>query len=152
MPLRTARSSSLDRKVEYTSTSGMLLSTDKTGKAKANIFYIAYTKKTGESASSRRLTFCFNGGPGTSSAFVHLGFFGPRRVLISDDGLNAPRPAQLVDNEWSILDVTDLVFIDPVSTGYSRAESTTSAAALFHGLEEDTSISWRVHSRLRCQV
>ena len=125
------------QKVEYTSTSGMLPSTDKTGKAKANIFYIAYTKKTGESPANRRLTFCFNGGPGTSSAFVHLGFFGPRRVLISDDGLNAPRPAQLVENDCSILDVTDLVFIDPVSTGYSRAESTT-AAALFHGLEEDT--------------
>lgn len=125
------------QKVEYKATAGTLPGMDKTGKAKANIFYTAYTKKTGESMSKRRLTFCFNGGPGTSSAYVHLGFFGPRRVLINDDGLSAPRPIQLVDNDCSILDITDLVFIDPVSTGLSRAEKSTEAT-LFHGLEEDT--------------
>jgi carboxypeptidase C (cathepsin A) len=125
------------QKVEYTATAGTLPAMDKTGKAKANIFYVAYTKKTGESLAKRRLTFCFNGGPGTSSAYVHLGFFGPRRVLFNDDGLGAPRPTQLVDNDCSILDITDLVFIDPVSTGLSRAEK-TSEAVLFHGLEEDT--------------
>lgn len=125
------------QKVEYKATAGMLPSVDKTGKAKANIFYMAYTRKTGESVATRRLTFCFNGGPGSASAYVHLGFFGPRRVLISDDGLSAPTPAQLVENDCSILDVTDLVFIDPVSTGYSRAE-VSSEASLFHGLEEDT--------------
>lgn len=125
------------QKVEYKATAGTLPAMDKTGKAKANIFYTAYTKKTGESLAKRRLTFCFNGGPGTSSAYVHLGFFGPRRVLINDDGLGAPRPTQMVDNDCSILDITDLVFIDPVSTGLSRAEK-TSEAVLFHGLEEDT--------------
>lgn len=124
-------------KVEYKATAGMLPSVDKTGKAKANIFYIAYTRKSGENNSTRRLTFCFNGGPGSASAYVHLGFFGPRRVLMQDDGLAAPRPTQLVDNESSILDITDLVFIDPVSTGYSRSEN-PQEAALFHGLEEDT--------------
>lgn len=125
------------QKVEYKATAGMLPAVDKTGKAKANIFYIAYTRKTGESPATRRLTFCFNGGPGSASAYVHLGFFGPRRVLINDDGLGAPSPAQLIENESSILDVTDLVFIDPVSTGYSRAEN-SNEATLFHGLEEDT--------------
>jgi carboxypeptidase C (cathepsin A) len=125
------------QKIEYKATAGMLPAVDKTGKAKANIFYTAYTRKTGESPATRRLTFCFNGGPGSASAFVHLGFFGPRRVLMQDDGLSAPAPAQLVENESSILDVTDLVFIDPVSTGYSRAEK-ASEANLFHGLEEDT--------------
>jgi carboxypeptidase C (cathepsin A) len=125
------------QKVEYKATAGSLPSTDKTGKAKANIFYIAYTRKTGEPTASRRLTFCFNGGPGSASAYVHLGFFGPRRVLMTDDGLGAPKPVQLVENDSSILDVTDLVFIDPVSTGYSRAEN-ANEAALFHGLEEDT--------------
>ncbi|MFT3882786.1 MAG: hypothetical protein QM703_24425 [Gemmatales bacterium] len=125
------------QKVEYKATAGMLPSTDKTGKAKANIFYVAYTRKTGESLATRKLTFCFNGGPGSASAYVHLGFFGPRRVLIGDDGLSAPSPAQLVENDCSILDVTDLVFIDPVSTGYSRSEN-SNEATLFHGLEEDT--------------
>lgn len=125
------------QKVEYRATAGTLPGMDKTGKAKANIFYTAYTKKTGESTAKRRLTFCFNGGPGTSSAYVHLGFFGPRRVLFNDDGLGAPHPIQLVDNDCSILDITDLVFIDPVSTGLSRPEK-SSEAVLFHGLEEDT--------------
>jgi carboxypeptidase C (cathepsin A) len=125
------------QKVEYRATAGTLPSTDKTGKAKANIFYTAYTRKTGEPTVTRRLTFCFNGGPGSASAYVHLGFFGPRRVLMNDDGLGAPKPVQMVENDSSILDVTDLVFIDPVSTGYSRAEN-ANEAALFHGLEEDT--------------
>ncbi len=126
------------QKVEYKATTGVLPVTDKTGKAKANIFYVAYTRKTGESMVTRPLTFCFNGGPGSASAYVHLGFFGPRRVLIHNDGLSAPSPTQLVENDSSILDVTDLVFIDPVSTGLSRAENDADAK-LFHGLEEDTS-------------
>ncbi len=125
------------QKIEYKATAGMLPSTDLTGKAKANIFFMAYTRKTGESPTTRRLTFCFNGGPGSASAYVHLGFFGPRRVLISDDGLSAPRPSQIVENDCSLLDVTDLVFIDPVSTGFSRAHK-AEEAHLFHGLEEDT--------------
>lgn len=125
------------QKVEYRATAGTLSIADKTGKAKANMFYMAYHRKTGESPATRRLTFCFNGGPGSASAYVHLGFFGPRRVLMGDDGLSAPTPAQMVENDCSILDVTDMVFIDPVSTGYSRAEK-ANEATLFHGLEEDT--------------
>jgi carboxypeptidase C (cathepsin A) len=124
-------------KVEYRATAGTLSIADKTGKAKANMFYMAYNRKTGESPATRRLTFCFNGGPGSASAYVHLGFFGPRRILMGDDGLSAPTPAQMVENDCSILDVTDMVFIDPVSTGYSRAEN-ANEATLFHGLEEDT--------------
>ncbi|MDY3562327.1 hypothetical protein R5W23_003792 [Gemmata sp. JC673] len=125
------------QKVEYKATAGMLPVTDKTGKAKANIFFMAYVRRSGEAAATRPLTFCFNGGPGSASSYVHLGFFGPRRVLINNDGLTAPNPVELVDNDCSMLDVTDLVFIDPVSTGLSRAE-TPADAKLFHGLEEDT--------------
>jgi carboxypeptidase C (cathepsin A) len=139
-PLFTATDGSViiaGQKIEYKATAGMLPATDMTGKAKANIFFMAYTRKTGESLSTRRLTFCFNGGPGSASAFVHLGFFGPRRVLISDDGLSAPSPSQIVENDCSLLDVTDLVFIDPVSTGFSRPNK-AEEAVLFHGLEEDT--------------
>lgn len=128
----------IDRqRVEYKATAGLMPATDKTGKAKANIFYTAYTRKTGESLATRPLTFCFNGGPGSASAYVHLGFFGPKRVLMADDGLSAPSPTQLIENDCSLLDVTDLVFIDPVSTGLSRAENEADAK-LFHGLEEDT--------------
>src|SRR6202041_2114246 len=83
------------------------------------------------------LTFCFNGGPGSASLWVHLGLFGPRRVLIDEEGKSLPLPAKLVDNEWSVLDLTDLVFIDPVSTGFSRSDDPNDAK-LFHGLEEDT--------------
>ncbi len=105
------------------------------GKVQANIFYTAYSR-TGESASTRPLTFCFNGGPGSSSVWLHIGAFGPRRVALAADGEALPPPAKLVPNEWSILDVTDLVFIDPVSTGFSRATDEKNAK-LYHGVQED---------------
>lgn len=90
-------------------------------KPKATIFYIAYSLDNVEDASSRPITFSFNGGPGSSSVWLHLGLLGPKRVLLDEDGNPYPPPYQLVDNEFSLLDKTDLVFIDPVSTGYSRA-------------------------------
>jgi carboxypeptidase C (cathepsin A) len=125
------------KKVDYKATTGRLPAKDLTGKAKANIFFTAYTRQTDAQPESRPLTFCFNGGPGTSSVFVHLGLFGPRRVLMNDDGLGAPQPVKVIENEFSMLDLTDLVFIDPVSTGFSRADDPKDAK-LFHGLEEDT--------------
>lgn len=85
---------------------------------KASIFYIAYTK-TPESLE-RPVTFSFNGGPGSSSVWLHLGLLGPKRVLMDDDGAPIGPPHQLIENEHTLLDQTDLVFIDPVSTGYSR--------------------------------
>jgi carboxypeptidase C (cathepsin A) len=87
----------------------------------ASIFFIAYTLEDDDVIpSTRPLTFSFNGGPGSSSVWLHLGVLGPRRVWMGEKGdLPAP-PYKLVDNEYSLLDVTDLVFIDPVSTGYSR--------------------------------
>jgi carboxypeptidase C (cathepsin A) len=125
------------QKVEYKAATGTLPVTDLTGKAKAKIFYTSYTRTMEAEPSSRPLTFCFNGGPGSASLWVHLGLFGPRRVLINEDGTSLPLPAQLVENEWSLLDLTDLVFIDPVSTGFSRSDD-PKEAKLFHGLEEDT--------------
>jgi carboxypeptidase C (cathepsin A) len=125
------------QKVEYKVTTGRLPVMDMTGKAKGYIFYMAYTRKTAAKAGSRPLTFCFNGGPGSSSSYVHMGLFGPRRVLIDEDGKTIPTPYRLVENEYSMLDVTDLVFIDPVSTGFSRSDDAKNAK-LFHGLEEDT--------------
>ena len=89
-------------------------------KAKATFFFVAYTRTDVDDAPHRPITFSFNGGPGSSSVWLHLGALGPRRVLLDDDGNLPPPPYQLTDNAYSLLDVTDLVFIDPVGTGYSR--------------------------------
>src|SRR5262245_57001319 len=124
------------KKVEYQASAGRLPLEDKAGKRIANIFFVAYTKKGIKDASTRPITFCFNGGPGSSSVWLHLGAFSPRRVLLSDEGNALPPPARLVENQWSLLDLTDLVFIDPVSTGYSRAV-TPEAARQFHGVQKD---------------
>ncbi|MEM9661876.1 MAG: peptidase S10 [Planctomycetota bacterium] len=88
-------------------------------------------------AGKRRLTFSFNGGPGSSSVWLHLGVFGPMRTAyIDDEGNPGPPPYTVVPNEYSLLGASDFVFIDPVSTGFSRAEEGTSEKE-FHGLEED---------------
>lgn len=111
--------------LEYTVTAGTMLlkaEDEKEGeKAKATIFYIAYTLKGVEDAAKRPLTFSFNGGPGSSSVWMHLGLLGPKRVLMDAEGMPTPPPYELIDNEYTLLDKTDLVFIDPVSTGYSRS-------------------------------
>lgn len=112
--------------VAYTATAGTLIlreEDDEEGKEaapKAEIFFVAYTRDDVADAGTRPLTFSFNGGPGSSSVWLHLGLLGPRRVLMKDEPVAPPPPYQLVDNEYALLDVTDLVFIDPVTTGYSR--------------------------------
>ena len=87
-------------------------------------------------ASQRPITFSFNGGPGSSSVWLHLGLLGPRRVQMGDAGALLAPPYKLVDNDVSLLDISDLVFIDPVSTGYSRAVP-GEAPKQFHGVTED---------------
>ncbi len=91
------------------------------GKPKAQIFFVAYLLNGSDDNASRPVTFAFNGGPGSSSVWLHMGGIGPRRVVLSDRGEALPPPAKIVDNESTWLDKTDLVFIDPVSTGFSRA-------------------------------
>ena len=89
-----------------------------TGELEGEIFYMAYTLD-GAEGDSRPLTFSFNGGPGSASVWLHLGMLGPKRVpMLADGGMPAP-PYRLVDNEYSWLDLTDMVFIDPVGTGFS---------------------------------
>jgi carboxypeptidase C (cathepsin A) len=105
-------------------------------KPKASIFFIAYTKNGVDDLASRPLTFSFNGGPGSSSVWLHMGVLGPRRVLLDDDGFALRPPYRLVDNEASLLDVADLVFIDPVSTGFSRPVPGEKAKD-FHGFSKD---------------
>jgi carboxypeptidase C (cathepsin A) len=124
-------------KMDYDAVAGTMVLTDDAGKPQASIFYTAYTKVGDDAAKANRpITFCFNGGPGSSSVWLHMGALGPRRVALSDDGHALPPPAKLVENEWSILDLTDMVFIDPVSTGYSRAADEKNAKQ-FHGVQED---------------
>jgi len=105
-------------------------------KPRASIFFVAYTRDDVVDRQKRPLTFSFNGGPGSSSVWLHLGLLGPRRVLLDDDGFAYPPPYRLVDNAYSLLDQTDLVFIDPVSTGYSRAV-TGEKPKQFHGYKKD---------------
>ena len=107
--------------LRYTATAGMMpLKNVDTGEVEAHIFYIAYTLD-GQSPEHRALTFSFNGGPGSASVWLHLGAIGPKRVPMQPDGMMPPPPFRLIDNEYTWLDQTDLVFIDPVGTGYSRA-------------------------------
>jgi carboxypeptidase C (cathepsin A) len=120
---------------KYTATAGTLPLIDEAGKATANVFYIAYTK-TDENPAARPITFTFNGGPGSSSVWLHMGAFGPKRVALNDEGEPLPPPTKLVDNDLSLLDLTDLVFIDPVTTGYSRPAAGQDAKK-FHGVKED---------------
>ena len=97
---------------------------------------MAYTRDDIEEQHKRPLTFSFNGGPGSSSVWLHLGLLGPRRVLLDDEGFAYPPPYKLVDNALSLLDLTDLVFIDPVSTGFSRAVPGEKPKQ-FHGFKKD---------------
>jgi carboxypeptidase C (cathepsin A) len=125
------------QEIVYTATAGTIILKDEDGKAKASMFYVAYARDQGEAEGSvRPITFSFNGGPGSSSVWLHLGLLGPRRVLMDDDGNPPPPPYRLVDNAYSLLDVTDLVFIDPVTTGYSRAVSEEEEKK-FHDFDKD---------------
>ncbi len=124
------------QEIKYTATAGTILLKLEDGTPKASIFYVAYIKDDVSDASQRPLTFSFNGGPGSASVWLHLGLFGPRRVQMGDAGTLLPPPYKLVDNDVSLLDVSDLVFIDPVSTGYSRAVPGETPKQ-FHGVTED---------------
>src|SRR5262249_34468268 len=108
--------------VTYKATAGRMILKEEDGKKKASFFYVAYERDDVDDVSSRPIVFCFNGGPGSSSVWLHLGAFGPRRVELADEtGMPVAPPGRLVDNDDSLLDVADLVFVDPVGTGFSRA-------------------------------
>ena len=116
------------REVRYTVTCGTIVlkeEAEKEGKregekARATVFFIAYTRDEVAHKAKRPVTFSFNGGPGSSSVWLHLGLLGPKRVELDDEGFAPPPPGRLIANDHSLLDVSDLVFIDPVGTGYSR--------------------------------
>ena len=124
------------KQIAYTATAGKILLKKEDGTPRATFFFTAYTQDGIDNARKRPITFSFNGGPGSSSVWLHLGVLGPRRVHMGDTGNLLPPPYSLIDNEYSVLDVTDLVFIDPVSTGYSRAVPEENPKE-YHGVEED---------------
>ena len=122
--------------LDYTVTTGTMPLRDVKGEQDAYIFYIAYTKNGVKDKTKRPVMFSFNGGPGSSSVWMHMAFLGPRKVLYNTDGFQLQPPYEVVDNEHSILDVADLVFIDPVATGYSRMLP-KKPLHKYHGVMED---------------
>jgi carboxypeptidase C (cathepsin A) len=116
------------RTIAYSVTCGTMVlkeEAEKEGKSegekpRAKVFFVAYTLDDVADKAKRPVTFSFNGGPGSSSVWLHLGVLGPKRVDADNDGFAIPPPGRLVDNDYSLLDESDLVFIDPVGTGYSR--------------------------------
>jgi len=122
--------------IRYTADTGYLPLRAEDGTVEAKMFYVAY-RKEGSDRADRPVTFAFNGGPGSSSVWLHLGALGPRRVPVVSDSTDVlPPPYDLVDNEHTWLDFTDLVFIDPVTTGYSRSTEAVDEDR-FHGFEGD---------------
>ncbi|MCM0081540.1 peptidase S10 [Geomonas sp. Red32] len=109
------------KEIAYRATAGTLPVLNDNGETDAEIFYTAYTVEPPASAKRRPLLFVFNGGPGAASVWLHLGAIGPRRVVMLPDGNMPAPPFTMADNDQSWLDFADLVFVDPVGTGYSRA-------------------------------
>jgi len=136
-PVVTHHHITIDGKtINYTATAGYMPSKDKNEAVRAKIFYIAYTAD-GESAEKRPVTFVFNGGPGSSSIWLHMGAISPVRVHFADDKGGSPAPPFTYgDNENSWISFTDLVFIDPVSTGFSRTTKGVDPSK-YHGYSED---------------
>jgi carboxypeptidase C (cathepsin A) len=107
------------QQLTYTATAANYVMKAEDGTPKASFFFVAYTKDDVSDISKRPISFVYNGGPGSGSLFTHMGL-GPRRILLTDDGHGMPAPYQVVDNDSSFLDASDLVFVDAISTGYSR--------------------------------
>jgi carboxypeptidase C (cathepsin A) len=122
------------QQIAYTATAATYVIKADDGTPKATMFYVAYTKD-GVDPTRRPVSFVYNGGPGSASLFTHMGM-GPKRVVLTPDGHGMPAPYTTVDNEDSLLDATDLVFIDAVSTGYSRPAPGENPAQ-FHGIIAD---------------
>jgi carboxypeptidase C (cathepsin A) len=103
--------------------------------AEASMFYVAYIKSDNKGAP-RPVTFLYNGGPGSSTVWLHMGAFGPKRVVTADDTHTPAAPYPVVNNEYSLLDVSDLVFVDAPGTGFSRLSGKDKEKA-FYGVDQD---------------
>jgi carboxypeptidase C (cathepsin A) len=124
------------RTVEYEAVLGSVILRDDREKATAELFYTAYLGKPGRGAAARPIVFAYNGGPGSASFWLHMGIMGPRRVRTPEVGQQAPPPYEVVDNQHTLLDLADIVMIDPVGTGFSRPAGEAEGKD-FWGLDED---------------
>ena len=123
------------QQINYTATAATYVIKADDGSPKATYFFVAYTKEDVPDVSRRPLSFVYNGGPGSASSYTHMGL-GPKRIVLTDDGHGMPAPYSIIENGDSFLDSTDLVFVDAISTGYSRpvpGENTTQ----FYGVMQD---------------
>ena len=121
--------------LRYTATAGRLPIKRADGKIEAEMFFVAYTLD-GQEANRRPLTFAFNGGPGSASVWLHMGALGPKRVVLQKDGFMPAAPYRSEDNPYTALDKTDLVMVDAIGTGFSRA-STTEIAKKYWSVKGD---------------
>ena len=121
--------------LRYTATAGRLPIKRGDGKIEAEMFFVAYSLD-GQDVSKRPLTFAFNGGPGSASIWLHMGALGPRRVALQADGSLPAPPYKLEDNPYTLLDKSDLVLVDAIGTGFSRAE-TAEISKKFWGVNGD---------------
>ncbi len=125
------------KSIPYTATTGTLVLKGEDERPKATIFFIAYTRTDVTDKSKWPLTFSFNGGPGSSSVWLHMGALGPKRVVMGNaEGTQPAPPYQLADNESTLLSISDVVFIDPVTTGFSR-NAPGENPAQFHSVQGD---------------
>lgn len=133
---RTSHTLSLGgREIKYTATTGTVLIRLDNGQPGARMFFVAYTKD-GEEKKTRPLSFLFNGGPGSASIWLHMGSFAPVRVEMAAEGLQPAPPYKLAENENSLIETTDMVFVDAISTGYSRVMPGVDSSQ-YHGQDGD---------------
>ncbi|MGK7294783.1 MAG: S10 family peptidase [Candidatus Wenzhouxiangella sp. M2_3B_020] len=123
------------QRIEYTAETGWLI-LERDGEPAARFGYTAYTRDGDFPPAERPLMFAFNGGPGSSSIWLHMGILGPERVVVNDAGYASPPPVQRVDNAYSIIDVADLVMVDPVGTGFSKPLGDAEGSD-FWGVDQD---------------
>ncbi len=135
-PVVTHHQVTVDGKaLRYTATAGRLPIKRGDGKIEAEMFFVAYTLD-GQEAAKRPLTFCFNGGPGSASVWLHMGAVGPRQVVLQANGFMPAPPYRITDNPNTLLDKSDLVFVDAIATGFSRA-ATAETTKKFLGVKGD---------------
>jgi carboxypeptidase C (cathepsin A) len=137
--------------VRYRAVAGETYVRDEKGTAGACFFTIAYLRSDAQSPASRPVMFIFNGGPGSSAQWLHMGVFGPKRVNLRSEPIQVEgTPHPIVDNDASVLDVSDLVFIDPIGTGYSRAVGGTDPKQYWGLMEDARSIAAFIETWLTC--
>lgn len=129
------------QKINYTATAGTIILKNDKDQPIGSMFYVAYTKRGVKNEQNRPVTFFYNGGPGSSTIWLHMGAFGPQRIVTADHTHTPAAPYQLVNNSYSLLDATDEVFIDAMSTGYSRIlgkdQGAAGTKADFYGYDAD---------------